>query len=502
MLNILSTGSKTKHIAQIKFDEVNAKGYTFYSFIDPNSIISPSAKIGENCIICNGSIIEPETIIENGVFIRSAVYISHETQIGAFTYLAPRAALSGNIKVGKHCFIGTNATRNDTSLMFIPPPYNSKIFFYKLDINFNVINQKIINYKQDRWLSKIRFVIDSDTNILITGSDAEYSYGMLPIQDPFIYKISENGDSIKCVTYNNAYRGSCDDILEKADKSGYYAFINGFVYSYVISADKILELNKNLDSLSCRPIPNNITQNFSSIYLNDSVFIISGDKTGNYHNIRVQTVNINSTGNNFIDYASYGGDTVGVYNLVPYMRSISKKNSNIYLSGEVRHQLSGPVYNGADSTFYYIIKLNQDLTAKWEKRIGGDAMYALFDICATNDGGCLMVGTRHNHTIQTTDEVDIYVVKISSNGSTNWAKKIIIDNKINIYPNPGTDLINISSDTDYSNFYLYDMFGKIVISENTKCKTINTSNLQNGIYIYRITNIKGEVLKTGKWVKQ
>jgi len=113
LLNVLSPQSGTKHITEKIFNEVKQKGYQHYTFIDPNAFVAPSARIGENCIICHSSVIEPMAELENGVFIRSGAHISHETKIGAFTYVAPKAALSGRILVEKHCFIGTNATIRD-----------------------------------------------------------------------------------------------------------------------------------------------------------------------------------------------------------------------------------------------------------------------------------------------------------------------------------------------------------------------------------------------------
>ena len=112
-LTIRSTQSATKHVSEKKFREIEEKGYSFYSYIDPQAYIAKSAQIGVNCIVCPTAVIEPFATIEDGVFVRSGVYISHHTKIGAHTYLAPRVAFSGNIVVGKNCFIGTNATIRD-----------------------------------------------------------------------------------------------------------------------------------------------------------------------------------------------------------------------------------------------------------------------------------------------------------------------------------------------------------------------------------------------------
>ena len=378
-----------------------------------------------------------------------------------------------------------------------PPPYKSKMIFLKLDKDLNIIENKLLNITDNRLMSFSKFKIDSDSSIIIVGSIAETDLQNYFIQKPFIYKISLLGDSLIYKPFPTNSSGRINDILEKKDSTGYIALIDNYTQSFVFSTDKFLYLNKGLDSLYIKPIPNNITQNFSSEYLNDTTLIISGIEQGYYEDLRVQTVNINDSGNNYIDFSSYSNNNY--YYSSSHSNGLSINNSNIYLGGYKK-----PNYytNITDTTWFYLIKLNTNLTPIWEKYIGGNAHYKSQSILATNDGGCIMVGTRHDHTVQTYDEVDIYVVKVASDGTIMWEKEININPKINIFPNPGTDIININSDTDYSNFYLYDMFGKIVISENTKAKTINTSRLQNSIYIYRITNTQGEVLKTGKWVKQ
>lgn len=37
-------------------------------------------------------------------------YIGHDNILGEYCYIAPRASLSGNVKVEPHAFIGNNAT--------------------------------------------------------------------------------------------------------------------------------------------------------------------------------------------------------------------------------------------------------------------------------------------------------------------------------------------------------------------------------------------------------
>jgi len=75
-------------------------------------------------------------------------------------------------------------------------------------------------------------------------------------------------------------------------------------------------------------------------------------------------------------------------------------------------------------------------------------------------------------------------------------------NEIAIYPNPGHDLINVRIAVQ-SVFELFDMNGQLVLKENFIGTegTVNSTFLQQGTYVYRITSSDG-LFETGKWVKQ
>lgn len=58
--------------------------------------------------------------------------------------------------------------------------------------------------------------------------------------------------------------------------------------------------------------------------------------------------------------------------------------------------------------------------------------------------------------------------------------------EIIVYPNPAREMINIKTDSDIENLQLYNSLGQLVIDQNTKTKTIDISQLQNGVYILKI----------------
>ena len=71
----------------------------------------------------------------------------------------------------------------------------------------------------------------------------------------------------------------------------------------------------------------------------------------------------------------------------------------------------------------------------------------------------------------------------------------------NVYPNPVNEILTINGNVgEGSVVQLFDITGKEVITESLQSNTgfIEVSRLQNGIYIYQISSISGELLRTGK----
>ncbi len=77
--------------------------------------------------------------------------------------------------------------------------------------------------------------------------------------------------------------------------------------------------------------------------------------------------------------------------------------------------------------------------------------------------------------------------------------------EISLYPNPNFGFVTIAFPDNLVNATvdIYDAIGKLVISEklNKESNSINTSKLDNGIYIYKISN-SSKTLKVGRIIKQ
>ena len=82
----------------------------------------------------------------------------------------------------------------------------------------------------------------------------------------------------------------------------------------------------------------------------------------------------------------------------------------------------------------------------------------------------------------------------------------IFANSISVYPNPNNGLINISLTSElaqHSSLEIYDAIGKLIIKQvlANELNAINISNLNNGIYLFKVLN-NSNIIKIGKLIKE
>ncbi len=74
------------------------------------------------------------------------------------------------------------------------------------------------------------------------------------------------------------------------------------------------------------------------------------------------------------------------------------------------------------------------------------------------------------------------------------------DNDIHVYPNPVTDFLNIESENPIEKLEIYDINGKVLISESNLINEIDVSSLKSGIYMIRFKT--DETINSFTFIKQ
>lgn len=99
--------TKTRRKAFLRLKE---KGYRFQTVIHPSAVIGEDVVIGEGAQIMAGAVIQPGTRIGADSIVNTRASVDHDCRIGDHVHIAPGAALSGSVMVGEGCHVGVGAT--------------------------------------------------------------------------------------------------------------------------------------------------------------------------------------------------------------------------------------------------------------------------------------------------------------------------------------------------------------------------------------------------------
>ena len=82
----------------------------FATIIHSSCWIDKTVKIMSGCIIYPGCVIEPNVIIDYNCILNISCSVSHDSKVGAHSFLSPKVAISGFVNANECCIFGTNTT--------------------------------------------------------------------------------------------------------------------------------------------------------------------------------------------------------------------------------------------------------------------------------------------------------------------------------------------------------------------------------------------------------
>ena len=359
-----------------------------------------------------------------------------------------------------------------------------------MDDNLNLYNQSYSMFPSTYRFGHLSASIESTGNILVGGSVS--IQGSVP--RPYFYEFNSDFDSLKAKFY-------LDDLgmisnLKTLDNGSYW-MLNMISNQYEI-------LDSELNIVSVQKVPNTLTSNYGVVWDTDTSFYLLGDglQQSPIHNLGFirQFHPMDTTGHIYNHWRV--SDTV---DFPAFWGGIDFKNKDSIFIGGTR-DFWGSYYSRWPSWFI-VLQTDSLLNIRWERFYGGDAFYTMGKLIATNDGGCIVAGTRYDYMNTTELETDIIVLKLNGDGliTSNQGKPSIEMHEAIVYPNPGNKeiLVRIAVQYKHSVFDLFDINGRHILKQNFTGTqgTVNTTFLDNGTYIYRITSNDG-LFETGKWIKQ
>lgn len=82
----------------------------FAPLIHPTAILGKNVQLGKGVIVTAYSHLTCDIIVGDGVQFNLQTTVGHDSVIGDFVTTAPKVALSGNVRVGRHVTFGTSST--------------------------------------------------------------------------------------------------------------------------------------------------------------------------------------------------------------------------------------------------------------------------------------------------------------------------------------------------------------------------------------------------------
>ena len=419
----------------------------------------------ENFYILSGSIVDTSTggsivikIDKKGKIIKETIFdygsISHRV-----------------FRVGNEIVLFS--TRNLTS------PNQAYFIYTKMDTSLNIIFEKELSMPPGLYASRYNVTMNSDSNFVITGTINTFS-SPPPNLNIFLYKVSSNGDSLNSLFMNGSFSSmrNCYGVAEKDKRN--FAFISNFSYSSALGVFLIVDSTLNI--IDTVDIQDDLYDNFSPKLINDSIFIIC-TREANSSDIHISK--INETGQ-IIKSESFGKNNSLAW--PSYQNSLSIGNDNVYFLVNVDFCKYNPFLGLGAPSSIMVGKLDFELNTKWIQFYGGDYYYHAYNIKATSDGGCILIGSL-NDTINHNNKRDIFVIKLDSTGSSTWIRTIKIpEPTVKIFPNPVSDYLNISigaNNDPINKITIYDIQGKQILQKqiNVSQTKLNVSGLSKGVYI-------------------
>lgn len=375
---------------------------------------------------------------------------------------------------------------------------NKCLWTVRLDKDFNAIKSNTYPAPGDYYYFSIKSIIKPNGNIIAFGNC--YSYPN-PSNDPNIYslfELSSDGDSLYAV-YSDTTGSSHfynTNILynEKIDKYyGLFDFGTGY----------IMKFNPDFSEHSLIDMPGLFYGLSSGKWLNDTNMIIVGIFLRNTSPPQDDDIcaYLLDTNCNPIDHIFLGDEDIVDYDA--WNQGVDfKRKDIIFIGGTTPFPFS--TFPPIPSQFLLSV-VDSAFNLKWQERYGGDAYYELFNVLATRDGGCLMVGARYDYLTQE-EEHDIFLKKVyppdSLYNNINDLNQEVIS--VELFPNPGKDYISIKckkysiKKIEFFNYNGIQILEKRIKDNGT---IIHVQNIPPGIYIYRVT-ANNNSIHTGKWIKQ
>lgn len=474
--------------------KISAQNFERLFFNTYDSYPSDVVQIGNNyfvsCIYVNNIINNQENnsseiykLDENGNLIKSL----------KFDFLNNHVRINKLLKINNDIFLyGINSL--DIS------SFTQQAFIARIDTNLN------IKYLQNYFTQNVAY---SFINITDFDSTNFLSY-YLPGYPYYVSLINKNNGSVELKKGRTDFPFYSLVYLKNKNRIHLYAY-NQFSFPIISLDDTLFEV---VDSIHFQSL--NYSKK-SNILINDSTYIIASEQLKNTPNSAdahwdLSVIKVNYDLNN-VEEIVYNTYPATLSHKAAFTSSFDfcKTDSNIiFYGGTYNYTLPIPSDFVQQERRFELLKINKQ-GHLIERKVfsNNNEPYSLVmnSLCATSDGGCIMVGSYWNYEDAIPEQKRaIYILKVDSLGNFNPSLNVKNISEhyriINFYPNPNSNrILYVTGLKPGDKLFIFNMQGQLIKSIPAQSK-IDLSDLTSGIYILSILSDRGEVIKNEKLILQ
>jgi UDP-perosamine 4-acetyltransferase len=98
------------HTRQRLVAEVAALGFQLPTVVSKFAVVSPTASLGDGCVLMHGSVIGPYTTLATGVIVNTGASVDHDCRVEDFVHVAPGTHVAGSVSVRSGALLGVGAS--------------------------------------------------------------------------------------------------------------------------------------------------------------------------------------------------------------------------------------------------------------------------------------------------------------------------------------------------------------------------------------------------------
>ncbi len=324
-------------------------------------------------------------------------------------------------------------------------------------------------------------------------------------EDFFIYELDQNGDSLRSAYFPFPNQQLAYDMAQIPGTGGYKAITIGTPGSPNWGGNEIVTLDSNftiqsvlaIDSIQPNVSGGVFQQNSAIRFLNDSTFLAYGRIFFSEYPLQPGERTIGAgvlkfdLNNTLEQVLVFGKPDTTDFEL---FRGLDFLYKDAIYAGCTANWWIFPTVN-TSQTYFNLNKIDSTGAVLWQKYYGGDDYYFLYSILATQDGGCLMIGTINDSAADANNKrmTDIYLIKVGPDGLLVSANETmhLPEAAYKVFPNPATTTFTIQGSYALpAVLELYDMMGRQVYRQpvTSNRQQVDVSQLAGGLYVYRLVS--------------